>query len=164
MFRDSVLKQIQVSKIDSSRSCVQVTNLLISGFPSKFLSEVCTRWECGVVCEYYTSGSIGVFVLQCTMVPLLTRMLLQSKSSRQYLQEDNMLLQILPVASENPPLATTGTNYLPIATTRISSRKLLQEHVFSLQLLQEHIMLKMAKLEFENHKTYISLGCFTRTR
>ena len=30
-----------------------------------------------------------------------------------------MLLQLLHGASENPPLATTGTNYPPIATTRM---------------------------------------------
>ena len=51
------------------------------------------------------------------MLPLSTRMLCYSKSSMQYLQEDNMLLQLLHGASENPPLSTTGTNY-PLLTKK----------------------------------------------
>ena len=75
-----------------------------------------------------------------------------------------MLLQLLHGASENPPLSTTGTNYRPSTKNEYVPDSCYRIILTSCSYYLEQIMLKMAKLEFENHKkTNISRGDHVKT-
>ena len=67
------------------------------------------------------------------------------------------MLLVISTGAYYPPVATTGV--VNCSLPCIQSQHNYKRDRYINVLLQEHIMLKMAKLEFENHKTNLSLVC-----